>query len=106
MDLALGARQPGAVPVADDERRPRHGGRAVLGLDRERLLRRRNLLQRLPVDGVVHVARDVDVHYGSVQILFGVDFEVEEGETQGKGKAATNGAGSDGSLGIGSLKGT
>ena len=36
----------------------------------------------------------------------GAIVEVEEGETQGKGKAATNGAASDGSLGIGSLKGT
>jgi branched-chain amino acid transport system ATP-binding protein len=39
------------------------------------------------------VARDVDVHYGDVQILFNVDFEVEDGEiiallgTNGAGKS-------------------
>ncbi|MEY2475606.1 MAG: hypothetical protein QOG87_921 [Actinomycetota bacterium] len=55
------------------------------------------------------VCRDVDVYYGSVQVLFGVDFEAEEGEivallgTNGAGKStllraisgvteATNGA--------------
>ena len=37
VDLALGARHPGAVAVAHDDRRPRDGGRAVLGLDGERL---------------------------------------------------------------------
>jgi len=37
------------------------------------------------------VCRDVDVHYGQVQILFGVDFEVEEGEIVAL--LGTNGAG-------------
>ena len=37
------------------------------------------------------VCRDVDVHYGSVQVLFGVDFEVEEGEIVAL--LGTNGAG-------------
>src|SRR4029078_3315187 len=56
------------------------------------------------------LVRNVDVHYGGVQVLFGVNFEVDEGEivallgTNGAGKAtllrtisglveATNGAG-------------
>ncbi len=37
------------------------------------------------------VARDVDVHYGDVQILFNVDFEVDEGEVIAL--LGTNGAG-------------
>ena len=37
------------------------------------------------------VCRDVDVHYGQVQILFGVDFEVDEGEIVAL--LGTNGAG-------------
>ena len=37
------------------------------------------------------VCRDVDVHYGQVQILFGVDFDVEEGEIVAL--LGTNGAG-------------
>ena len=37
------------------------------------------------------VCRDVDVHYGQVQILFGVDFEVDEGEVVAL--LGTNGAG-------------
>ena len=37
------------------------------------------------------VAKDVDVHYGEVQVLFNVDFEVEEGEVLAL--LGTNGAG-------------
>jgi branched-chain amino acid transport system ATP-binding protein len=37
------------------------------------------------------VCRDVDVHYGQVQILFGVDFDVEQGEIVAL--LGTNGAG-------------
>jgi ABC-type branched-subunit amino acid transport system ATPase component/predicted MFS family arabinose efflux permease len=37
------------------------------------------------------VARDVDVHYGQVQVLFNVDFDVEEGEIVAL--LGTNGAG-------------
>ena len=43
--------------------------------------------------GNLLVCRDVDVHYGGVQVLFGVDFDVEEGDiiallgTNGAGKS-------------------
>jgi ABC-type branched-subunit amino acid transport system ATPase component/sugar phosphate permease len=43
--------------------------------------------------GKLLVCRDVDVHYGGVQVLFGVDFEVEQGDiiallgTNGAGKS-------------------
>src|SRR5213076_1101218 len=37
------------------------------------------------------VCRDVDVHYGPVQVLFNVDFEVDEGEIVAL--LGTNGAG-------------
>ena len=41
--------------------------------------------------GKLLVCRDVDVHYDSVQVLFGVDFDVEEGEIVAL--LGTNGAG-------------
>ena len=37
------------------------------------------------------LVRNVDVHYDSVQVLFGVDFEVDEGEIVAL--LGTNGAG-------------
>ena len=45
-----------------------------------------------------------DLHLRTYLYAKGPIVEVEESETNGKGKAATNGAGSDGSLGIGSLR--
>ena len=41
--------------------------------------------------GKLLVCRDIDVHYDSVQVLFGVDFDVEEGEIVAL--LGTNGAG-------------
>lgn len=47
-----------------------------------------------------------DAHLRTYLFSKGAIHELEESETNGKGKGATNEAASDGSLGIGSLKGT
>jgi ferritin-like protein len=46
-----------------------------------------------------------DAHLRTYLYAKGAIVDVEKSDTQGKGKGATNGAGGDGSLGIGSLKG-
>ena len=61
------------------------------GVDATAAARRRSLYERRQGQAKLLLVRGLDVAYGDVQVLFGVDFEVDEGEIVAL--LGTNGAG-------------